>query len=90
MSSARATEATGHAFICTSRIAHEDDMVERSTGVLDSVVGCAGVGGEGLAATRAAVTPSLPSFGLEEAVADDVPPQSCRDLDSIYRGILEL
>ena len=68
--------------------AQVNDFVERCSRVLDSVVGCAGVGGEGLAATRAAVTPSLPSFGLEEAMADDVPFPSLAVILTVYIGAL--
>ena len=52
--------------------AEENDVVKRIAGILESVVGCACVGGERPSATRAPVSSSLTGLGLEEAVRDDV------------------
>jgi hypothetical protein len=49
-----------------------DNIIESCASVLDSMVGCSGIGAEGFAASAATISTTTPPLSFVESVADDV------------------
>jgi hypothetical protein len=52
--------------------AESRNLIKGHTTVLESIVGCAGIGAESFAASAATISPPLPPLGFVESVADNV------------------